>query len=312
MPFRSIAVAALQSAGLTIAGFVVPLLGQIAVLFAPVPLVVVAVREGRKAGFAALGIAGAIVAVVVSGKMVFVFFFLSFGLMAAGLSEGLRQRLKPEQAVFLGGLLPLAALLAILVPVLIKAGKNPVVLADEYFRTSIIEAQQLYTQLGLTEVAQMLSSVSDRVMHYLVRLSPGIIVTTSLLQAAFCYGVARTILLRKDPSLPISSQPTLATWHAPDSWVWGLIVTLGLIALTKGAPYFLGLNLALLYIVAYLAQGLCLLESWLRRAKIAVLWRSFIHTIVMTLPPFMAVIIALGVVDIWADFRKVRQPAQAP
>jgi uncharacterized protein YybS (DUF2232 family) len=238
--------------------------------------------------------------------MVFVFFFLSFGLMAAGLSEGLRQRLKPEQAVFIGGLLPLAALCAILVPVLIKAGKNPVVLADEYFRTSIIEAQQLYTQLGLAEVAQMLSSVSDRVLYYLVRLSPGIMVTTSLLQAACCYGVARTILLRKDPSLPIPSQPTLATWHAPDSWVWGLIVTLGLIALTKDGPYFLGLNLALLYLVIYTAQGAALVEFWFRKVKISALWRSFAHTIIMTLPPLLAAVIALGVVDIWADFRKIR------
>ncbi|MHB8846231.1 MAG: DUF2232 domain-containing protein, partial [Nitrospirota bacterium] len=240
MQFRSIAIAALQSAGLTIAGFAIPILGQMAILFAPVPPVLVAVRQGRRAGLAALGIAGAIVSVVVSGKMVFVFFFLSFGLMAAGLSEGLNRRFRPELAILAGGLLPLAALVAVLVPVLIKAGKNPVVLADEYFRTTIIEAQQLYTQLGLTEVAQMLASVPEQLLHYLVRLSPGIIVTTSLLQAAFCYGVARTILLRKDPSLPIPSQPTLATWHAPDSWVWGLIVSLGLAALTKGAPYFLG------------------------------------------------------------------------
>jgi len=312
MPFRSIAVAALQSAGLTVAGFIIPLLGQIAVLFAPVPLVMIAVRGGWKDGLAALGIAGAIVAVVVSGKMVFIFFFLSFGLMAAGLSEGLRRRLKPEQAVFLGGLLPLAAILTFLVPVLIKAGKNPVALADEYFRTSLIEAQQLYTQLGLTEVAQMLSAVSERFLHYLVRLSPGIIVATSLLQAAFCYGVARTILLRKDPSLPIPSQPTLATWHAPDSWVWGLIVTLGLIALTKEGPYFLGLNLALVYIIVYIAQGAALVEFWLRKTKLNILWRSFAHTIIMTLPPLLAVIIALGVVDIWADFRKVRMPTQTP
>lgn len=310
MQFRPIFIAALQSAGLTVAGFVIPILGQIAILFAPVPPVLAAVRQGRKAGFAALGIAGAIVSIVVSGKMVFVFFFLSFGLMAAGLSEGLTRRFKPELAILAGGLLPLAALVAVLVPVLVKAGKDPLVLADEYFRTSIIEAQQLYTQLGLTEVAQMLASVPEQFLHYLVRLSPGIIVATSLLQAAFCYGVARTILLRRDPALSIPSQPTLATWHAPDNWVWGLIVTLALVALTKGAPYFLGLNLALVYVIIYLAQGLCLFEAWLRKARIAVLWRSLIHTLIMTLPPFMAIIIALGVVDIWADFRKVRTPQQ--
>ncbi len=317
MPYRSIIIAALQSAGLTVAGFIIPLLGQIAILFAPVPLVMIAVREGRKAGFVAMGAAAALVAVVVGGQMAFVLFFLSFGLMAMGLSEGLLRRLKPEQAIFAGALLPLVALAVILVPLLIKAGKNPVTLAEEYLRTSITEARQLYIQLGLSEVAQMLDAVPDRLLYYLVRLSPGIVLTATLFQAACCYGIARALILRKDPGTSGPAQPSLALWHAPDPWVWGLIVALGLVANglitpTKGNAYFLGLNLALLYLIIYTAQGVSLVEFWLRKAKLNVLWRSFAHTIILTLPPFIAVVIALGVVDIWADFRKVRTPASQP
>jgi uncharacterized protein YybS (DUF2232 family) len=316
MPYRSILIAAVQAAGLTIAGFLVPVLGQIVVLFAPVPLITVTMREGRKAGIIAMGAAAALVAVIVSGQAVFVLFFLSFGLMAIGISEGMMRRLRPELAILAGGLLPLAALIVLLTPLLLKAGKNPITLTEDYLRTSITQAQQLYTQLGLADVAQMLASVSDKMIYYLVRLSPGLILTTTLFQALCCYGMARTILRRKDPGLPVLDKPSFAEWHAPDPWVWGLITTLGLIAsglITKvdSVAFFVGLNLAFLYLLVYTAQGAALVEFWLRKMKIAVVWRSFAHTIILTLPPLIAVVIALGVVDIWADFRKVRvqQPA---
>ena len=311
MPYRSILIAAVQAAGLTIAGFLIPVLGQIVALFAPVPLITVTIREGRKAGIAAMSAAAALIAVVVSGQAVFMLFFLSLGCMALGLSEGLLRRLKPEQAILAGGVLPLAALIVVLTPLLIKAGKNPVMLAEQYLRTSITDAQQLYTQLGLADVAHMLDAVSDRMLYYLVRLSPGIILATTLFQAACCYGMARTILLRKDPGLPVPDKPSLADWHAPDQWVWGLIVTLGLVASgligrVDSVAFLIGLNLALIYLLVYTAQGAALVEFWLRKVKIAVVWRSFAHAIILTLPPLIAVVIALGVVDIWADFRKVR------
>jgi uncharacterized protein YybS (DUF2232 family) len=312
MPYRSILIAAAQAAGLTIAGFLIPVLGQIVVLFAPVPLITVTVREGRKAGIAAMGAAAGLIAVVVSGQAVFVLFFLSLGLMSLGLSEGLIRRLKPEQAILAGGLLPLAALIVVLTPLLIKAGKNPLTLAEQYLRTSITDAQQLYTQLGLADVAKMLDSVSDKMLYYLVRLSPGIILSTTLLQAACCYGMARAILLRRAPGILIPDKPSLAEWHAPDLWVWGLIVTLGLLALPGAAINIIGMNLALVFLLVYTAQGAALVEFWLRKAKITVVWRSFAHAIILTLPPLIAVVIALGVVDIWADFRKVRTSEQAP
>jgi uncharacterized protein YybS (DUF2232 family) len=313
MPYRPILIAAVQAAGLTIAGFLIPFLGQIVVLFAPVPLVTVAVREGRKAGILATGAAGAVVAVVVGGQAVFVLFFISLGLMALGLSEGLLRRFKPEQAILAGGLLPLAALIVLLAPILIKAGKNPITLAEQYLRTSITDAQHLYTQLGLTDVAQMLESISDKMLYYLVRLSPGIILTTTLFQAACCYGMARSFLLRKAPALAIDDKVSLAMWHAPDNWVWGLIAALGMIASgiigkADSTAFLVGLNLALLYLLVYASQGMSLVEFWLRKAKLSVLWRSFAHTIILTLPPLIAVVVSLGVVDIWADFRKVRGP----
>jgi uncharacterized protein YybS (DUF2232 family) len=294
-----------------IAGFLVPVIGQIALFIAPVPLILIMVREGRLPGILASGLATAIIAVLAGGQAVVIVIFLSLGFMAMGLADGLRWRWKPENAILIGGTLALVALVAVLAPLLHSAGKSPVVVTEEYLRTSIAEVQQLYTQLGLTDVAQMMAQITDTVIYYLVRLLPGIILTTTLLQAACCYGMARALILRKDPASTVLAEPTLATWHAPDSWVWGLIVSLGLVAIPDVTIRFIGLNLALIFLLIYSAQGLSLVEFTLRKARVGTIWRSLILTIIVALPVIVPVI-ALGVVDIFADFRKVRTPAQTP
>ncbi|MEK6744312.1 MAG: DUF2232 domain-containing protein [Nitrospirota bacterium] len=311
MPFRSILTSALQSAGLMIAGFLVPVIGQITLLIAPVPLILIMVREGKLPGMLAVGLATAIIAVLAGGQAVFVVIFLSFGFMAMGLADGLRWRWKPENAVLIGAILTIVALVVVLTPFLSSTEKGLVTVAEDYLRTSLAEAQQLYTQLGLTEVAQMMAQVTDTVVYYLVRLLPGIILATTLLQAACCYGVARSLILRKDPAAAVLSEPSLAAWHAPDSWVWGLILTLGLVALPDVTIRFIGMNLALVFLLVYSVQGLALVEFTLRKAKVGTIWRSMILTFIVALPVIVPVI-ALGVVDIFADFRKVRTPAQTP
>jgi len=309
MPYRSILTTALQSAGLVIAGFIIPVLGQIALLISPVPLILIMVREGKLPGMLAVGLATAVIAVLAGGQAVFVVIFLSFGFMAMGLADGLRWRWKPENAILVGGMLTLVALVVVLAPFLSQAEKGPVAVTEEYLRTSIAEAKQLYMQLGLTDVAQVMDQFTDTVIYYLVRLLPGIILATTLLQAACCYGMARALILRKDPAAAVLAEPTLATWHAPDSWVWGLIVSLGLVAIPDVTIRFIGLNLALIFLLIYSAQGLSLVEFTLRKAKVGTIWRSLILTVIVALPVIVPVI-ALGVVDIFADFRKVRTPAQ--
>jgi len=311
MPHRSVIVAGLQAAGIFVAGILnIPIISQIIILFVPVPLVAVSLLRGRKAGAAAGGIAAALVALVSGGQIAVLLLFLSLLVMALGLAEGMTRGLRPEQAIILGGVLPLIPLMLFLAPLLAKAGKNPILLAEEYLRQNLADAQQLYVRMGLAEVAQSVAAVADAVVFYLVRLMPGLLLATSLLQAATCYGMARVIILRRSPASPLAASPSLAVWHAPDSWVWGLIVALGSIAVFPrgSAAWFAGLNLAILYLLVYLTQGIAIVEYFQRKARVPAIWRSFLHALILALPSVVAVL-AFGIVDIWGDFRKIRAAA---
>lgn len=311
MPYRSIILAALQAAGLYIAGAVVPFLGQMAILFVPVPLVIVTVLQGRAAGLSSIALAAVLVALLGSWQTAMVLFVLGFGLMAIGLSEGILRDLRPEGTVLIGTLLPLAALLVLLAPILLQAGKDPMTLVETFLRTSIADVQKLYTDLGATEVAQTLDAASDTIVFYLVRLMPGILLATTVMQAAACYGLARTLVLRKHPTMPLASRPSLPLWHAPDLLVWPLIVILGLIALPDRGLRLIGLNFSFVFLFLYAAQGVAVLEFYYRKARIPLLLRGILHTVILALPSVVAVV-AIGVVDIWADFRKVRVHMQPP
>jgi len=310
MNYRSTILATAQTSGLVIAGFLVPVLGQALVLFTPVPLIVVYARNGRAEGLSALISSAAIIAVLL-GWYIAAIFFLGFGLMAFGTAEGMLRRLRPEVIAIIGGLLPIAAAAIVLAYYLARTGKNPLTILEKHLRDSIAEAAKLYSGLGLTEMASAVTSVSDTIVHYLVRLVPGITVATSLIQAACCLGLARTIILRRPGAYPAPSQSSFAAWHAPDAWVWGLIVALALIMVPREAARLTGLNCAIVFAVVYLVQGVAIVEHVLRKSRIQAVARSLIHALILALPTIVFVI-ALGVVDIWADFRKVRRTVPQP
>lgn len=306
MNYRAILIAAVQTLGLFISGFFIPLLGQ---MFTPVPLILVSMRNGRKEGLITLLIASLIMAAL-GGWQAAAILFLSFGLMAIATSEGMRRNWKPEQTSLLGGLPPIAVLAAIVVFYVVRVGKNPITEVDAYLRESIAAAAKTYAGMGLTEMAAMVSSIPDSIIYYLARLLPGILIATSVMQAACCFGIARAILMRKPGTEPIPAQPSLVAWHAPDSWVWGLIAALALIVVPQETARLLGWNLAIIFSVLYLAQGAAIVEHYLRKAGIKAIARGLILALILAMPSIVFVI-TLGIVDIWADFRKVRGPAQA-
>jgi len=310
MDYRAILIATVQTLGLFVAGLVIPLLGQILALFTPVPLILVYVRNGKLAGLTTL-VASTVIMSVLGGWQAAAILALSFGLMAIGISEGMRRNLRPENTSLLGGLLPVAVLGSIVLLYLARVGKNPIAEVEFYLREILANSAKTYTTMGLKEMADMVTSIPDNFVYYLARLIPGITIATSVTQAACCYGIARAIIIRKPGPEPLPAQQPLAAWHAPDPWVWGLIAALALIVIPRETARFIGWNIAILYSVLYLVQGAAIVEYYLRKVGFKTVMRGMMLALILALPSVVFVI-ALGIVDIWADFRKVRGPVPTP
>ncbi len=308
MKFRPFITAVALTIGLYAAGFLIPLLGQALALFTPVPLILLYCRQGRREGLTAL-FASVVLAGVLGGWQAGAILLFSFGLMAVGTAEGLRRRMKSERIALLGGLLPVLAGSLIIGWYFFRAGTNPVTAVETYLRNSMAEAAKVYADMGMTEASVMVSAVSDTFIRSVVRLIPSIVIATSVVQAACCYGLARVLLARRAAGLGDEVRQPFSSWHAPDVWVWGLIAALALIAVPQETAKFAGWNLAILLAVAYLMQGTAIVDHYLKKARIATVVRGLIIALILALPSVVFVI-ALGVVDVWADVRTVRGPAQ--
>ncbi len=303
MDFRTIFFATVQTVGLYAAGFIIPFVGQVLVLFTPVPVIIAWVRNGRREGLTVLS-AASVIALLLGGWQAAAIYLFGFGLMALGVAEGMRKDLKTEQIALLGGFLPVVVVGAILSFYFIRIGKNPVTTMDTYLRTSVAEAAKLYTTAGFTEMAAMVTEIPDKFIRYLVQLMPGIAISTSVIQAACCYGIARAAIVRKHGSL-LGVQPSFVSWFAPDEWVWGLIAGLALVVMPNETFRLIGWNLSIIFAVIYLAQGTAIVDFYLRKGRVRPFVRGLLILLILALPAIVFVI-ALGIVDIWADVRKVR------
>jgi uncharacterized protein YybS (DUF2232 family) len=279
---RTIAAASLWAAGLYLSGLLIPFLGQIAALFTPVPLIILWVRSGRRAGLTALAFAGVAV-LFLAGPQAAVILVSAFGLMAVGVGEGMFRTYY-----------------------FVRIGKNPAAILEQYFQESLKEVAALYLKVGLRETADMVAAASDKLVYYMVRLLPALAVTSSVLQAACCYGLARVLMLKRDGQASGHGGTSLAAWYAPDVWVWGLILALSLVAIPSSSVRTVGLNLVIVFIAVYAAQGMAVVEHALRKSRIASFGRGLIHALILA-TPLLVFVTALGAVDIWADFRKVRE-----
>ncbi len=299
MDGKKIIVASLWAAGL----YLFPIIREIVGPFAPVPLLVLYVKNGRHDGLAAVGLATASTFALAGGQAVLLV-FLGLALMAIGIAEGMLKRSRPENAILLGSLPPLALFLLVAAFFFVKNGLNPLTALESFFRLRIDEGMKLYAAMGLKEAAETVRAYSDSLIYYVARLFPSIVIASTVVQAACCYGLARWLIKRREGAVSGLEQTSFAGWHAPDGWVWGLIATLALLLLPLDAVKFAGWNLIVLFFFLYTVQGLALLEYLLKRISIPALVRGFILALI--LPLLLVFVTALGVVDIWADFRKVR------
>jgi hypothetical protein len=306
MKYRSIVIATAQTVGLFMSGLFIPLFAW---MVTPVPLILAYVRNSRLDGLTALGLSSVIIALL-SGWYVAVFILLILGLMAVGVSEGLLRQRKPEFSILLGALPPVAVIGSVTVYFFVQTGRNPVAVIETYIQGQRSEAVKLYGSLGFNDVVNAITAIPDSSIHFFVLMLPCIVALTLISIAACSYATARAFLVRKPGSGPRPVPVAFGLWHAPDTWVWGLIAALTPFVISSETAKIVGWNLVIPFAALYLIQGIALVDHFMKeKVRLPPVARIVIHSIILSLPSFLFVIV-IGIVDIWADFRKLRGPVQ--
>lgn len=262
------------------------------------------------AGFTA-GIMAALIVVFISaavqfaaaGQVALLLYVVQFGIPGLVLVHALRCGIGWPRAVMralLAGMLLLIALAGYAASVSDSTISN---LVTEYIDNEMQQVHAVYTEAGV-EDAQLeeLITVVNNTAEFLKRAYVGITV------AALGLVYLVTIMVLYVFGRGKFTLPGVDFHHfkIADPVIWGLIAAGFSLLLPVKAVQNIALNVLTVLLPLYFVHGVAIVTFYFRKKDFSLLARIFAYTIMLVINPLPLMVTALGVFDLWFDFRKPR------
>jgi uncharacterized protein YybS (DUF2232 family) len=282
-----------------------PVIGVLAGIAIPFPCVYLTMQSGRKAGYAIVG-------------------FLIIGLYFLGSQELLIYLL---QSVAISLALPEFLLRGngISKSLLYTVGINTLLLVAFVFaygellhgdfdgqmrgaiHSAVAQVEGVYRSMGLAASDEQELVTALRAMEkHVGTIYPALVVIFCWLSAA-----CNLLLLRK--SLPIQGKDaaiccgSFSRFRNPDCMVWLLIAGGFTLLVDQGYVTRITLNVLLVILFLYFVQGLAVVTYFQRKLSLSRFLLPVFYFLMLLQPIVMVPVAAIGLFDLWADFRTPKQ-----
>ena len=244
-----------------------------------------------------------------------------FLFIAAGLSTvwALFRKLKPRQVVLCG-----AITMGILFTALLLLGRadpkvSPWISLQQYFGTKNFEEEwkadyQSAVKMGFPP--DKLDGFKDDYKKYFYDLYPAWVASGCLVFGLLSYYFFSFVLSRITTRVPRAT--AFREWMIPEPLVFGLIMGVALKVLSRGNPVLdlLGSNLFLFFSMIYALGGFSILaffyHKWRLPTMLKVLGYFILVQLILDIISAIGFFGLFGVLDIWFDFRKLKNPRPEP
>lgn len=299
--------AAFTSAVLFLAGAVIPVVGGVTMLFAPAPVLIYAVgypyAQWRAA--AVLVLAAATIGAG-AGPMAAVAYALSFGMAAGIMAHMIQRRYQFE-------LIVLCATAAVVVAGTLLAfgmAGSPEALAQSMHHdllTAIGRGEKFYKTLGIE--ASIAPDTRAAIVDTALRLSPALAAITIAFTVLINLGVFWRISGRQQ-RVGYALFGDLVRWSTPEWLIWGLLVA-GFGLFIPIAPLdTIALDCFVCVAAVYFCQGLAVMAFYFKVLAMPPLARGLIYFVTVVQPVLAALVCAVGIFDLWIDFRRLKPPSE--
>jgi uncharacterized protein YybS (DUF2232 family) len=210
-----------------------------------------------------------------------------------------------------------AAILYILIESL-AVGNNLISEASKVYNTYINNLPNdpiIKTYQGLFSAeAGQLSAVLKQTQSFLrffPKLLPGFFCVFFGAASLINYITSTIILGRYDIKLNVL--PKFKEWDISWYWCWGIILAIILVIIPQMNSWYdvlidvTGYNLIIIFGSLYLVLGASTLWGIFERFNLTAFWRYFILFIIILTPGFILFLPVIGLVDIWANLRKLNR-----
>lgn len=297
-------------AALTIVLYVANVYTQLLIYVIPVPVAILVVRNGLRAGAVASVVSALGVGLVlgpIDGITVLIRVAL-VGLVMGGLMA------KPARAITT--LLATAAAQAgvVITDFLIVAatsGLSPSAMLERLQNAMAEAASQssaMYERLGVPQQAlEQAKAMAELLPQWFEMFLPTILMGGALLAALIAYSTARWILRRT--KVEVEALPPFGQWRLGWQWAWGLIAALlvGQLLSSVGGEILgrLVSNVVMMYVLLYTVFGMAVAWGVMEHFRVPVGFRAFLLFMVYVTPPFNWALTLAGLLDGWVDFRRL-------
>jgi hypothetical protein len=143
---------------------------------------------------------------------------------------------------------------------------------------------------------------------------PYVLPTFLFLWMALLVGAGRSFASRVSDRLrwPPMTAPGLREWRLPDGAIWLALVGLALLLTPWSAWTPTATTLLINVMLAFCVQGIVVVESLMlaRGMSGSVIAMTMIFVFVLATPAFVCIAAAMGVSDVWLDYRRLESPGE--
>jgi uncharacterized protein YybS (DUF2232 family) len=303
--FTGIAVSSLAF----LAASLIPIVGAFLIILTPLPILYYYSKAGRMQGLTVFIISLSLVAVILSlaGLMTNLPFLLMSGFLGVIISELFRKNYSIEMTIILPVMVLMTLWLSFILFQSFSLGKQPWNLVEDYIGSNIQESIQFYAQLDIpAQQIDLIRDNSKQITYFFTYIFPALILVSASFIVWINTMAARELFKKSKMCFPDFGD--LSQWKAPEKLIWLLIANGILLLIPLEWLKFLGLNLLIICLFLYLIQGLSVISFLFKTKNIHKLFRIPCYFLIFAQQYIMVLVIAVGVFDLWVDFRKHIKP----
>ncbi len=284
----------------------IPPLGVLAGILAPVPLIFVYLQRGMPVGVVLMALVF-VVLYSLMGPGQAVLFFAEYAVMAAVMAETVKAGFSLDRCILFSALTSSVLSLLLLSVIFGTQEKSLTDFFQEQVETHFHQSMESLKEAGqapadLNAMTEFVESTS----RTFASAYPAFVIVGSLMTAVVNFFLVRTIWGRLyGPT--VFPQGKFSEWILSEQWIWPLILSGAAVFLLTGEAKTLGLNAFLVMLWLYFLHGLAIAAFIMEAKKLP--WFLWVVFFIFTLiqPMLIGLIVGLGVFDIWVDFRKLRK-----
>ena len=277
-------------------------------LFTPLPAAFVGMRLGSAAGGMTVALT-LLVVLLTGGAAQGVIYLVQFGIPGAALPWFLNRGMAWDKAVVVVLSVMVAASVGGLLIFSVAAGESPLAMTGSLIDKEIAQTstvmQEMFAGTDLpADQREEIARAVENMAAFLQKAYPGIVMTVAGLMILGLV-LMLALLARGRYTLPGKNFPE---WKAPEPLVWFLILSGFTVAFAAGPLAAFALNVLVILLPVYFLQGLAVIDCFFRRKAFSPVIRTIGYLLVTLVNPLPMLVTGIGVFDLWADFRKPREP----